>query len=84
MSSEHLLIINAMLSPGDSLKELTGSFDAGVQPQGTPIYAITRDGEICVAWRDAKGRPVSANRSNFLGVGSKKPRKGPEQLDGRD
>lgn len=83
VSSEHLLIIN-VLSRGDSWIKLTGSFDAGVQPQGTPIYAFIRDGEIRVAWRDAKGQPVSANRSIFLRVGSRKPRKGPELLDGRD
>jgi len=63
---------------------LTGSFDAGAQPQGTPIYAFTRDSEIHVAWRDAKGRRVGADRSNLLRVGARKPGNGCEQLDGHD
>jgi hypothetical protein len=47
-----------------------GSFNPGVQPHGTPIYAeVVREGgvELNVMWKDAHGRLVSSSWSKSLG-----------------
>jgi hypothetical protein len=67
-------------------RTLTGSFDAGAQPHGTPISATTNDDDmyIHVSWKDAEGRIVSKKRFKSVEFGASEQDHGGEQLDGRD
>ena len=74
---------------------ITGDFNPGVQPYGTPITAEAVYGgsvDINVMWRDMHGRAVSSSWSkssgwdlpNYKTEQLDVPNYKPEQLDGRD
>jgi len=85
VSSESVLEVNVSCT-GAQCKTLIGCFDAGAQPQFTPISAIAKDGEVYVSWKDAKNQLVTISRSKPLGCGASDSavQNGNEQLDGRD
>jgi hypothetical protein len=85
VSGEHIPIHSMPFLYGVIYTTLTGIFDGGAQPHGTPISVTTTDDDtdIHVSWKDEKGRIVSNKQSKSLGCGTSAEDYRGGHLDGR-